>query len=219
MNETARNRWAKDVANYDVPHHRLKQVGLVIKEISPSHYVDMGCAKGTLRTLTPGIKYTGCDFIQQDNADFEFYKCDFNSQPFPAELQNIELFSCSGLLEYIEDVPAFLKQLNERLRPSGKLVLTYFNMNHISRIIKMLKGGSFPVHPDWRGFYSCKDLQAQLSVAGFRITRIIPTNHSMTVSKAVGNTLEEKIQLHDYKFYSYLLAHQFIFVCENKNAK
>lgn len=214
MNGNAYKRWAKDVSNYDIPHHRLKQVGLIIKKINPTHYVDLGCAKGTLRTLTPNIKYTGCDFIQQDNTDFEFYKCDFNSQLLPDEIKNIELFTCSGLLEYIEDVPLFLEQINGRLTPNGKLILSYFNMNHLSRIINMLKGASFHTHPDWRGFYSCKDLEAKLIQAGFKVNIIIPTAHSLKGSKAVDNSLEEKVQLHKYKFYSYLLAHQFIFVCE-----
>src|SRR5574337_1017412 len=169
MNIKAQKRWTEDVNKYDIQHLRLKQVASIINRLRPSSYFDLGCAKGTLRILTPGIEYIGCDFISQANLEFEFIQCDFNTQKLPLRIQDAELISCSGLLEYIEDCSGFLNQIYERIKPGSKFIVTYFNMNHMSRIFALLKGKSFQVHPDWRGFYSYKDIRSKLNSAGFSV--------------------------------------------------
>ena len=65
---------------------------------------------------------------------FPFYQCDFNREALPADLQELEMIICSGLLEYIEDLPKFVGQLRSRLNVGGHLIATYFNMNHVSRV-------------------------------------------------------------------------------------
>ncbi len=215
MNRNAQKRWEKEIDKYDLPHLRLRQIATIIKEINPSTYTDLGCAQATLRTLTPGINYKGCDFAKPEgDYDYEYYRCDFNTESFPSEIDNEPLIVCSGLLEYIEDIDKFLQQVNMALIDEGILVVSYFNMNHISRIVKLLKGKSFPVHPDWRGFYSPSSFQEKIRGAGFAIRKIVPVSHGFGESKGVDNTIQDELVLPRNRSYSYLLAHQLIFICK-----
>jgi predicted TPR repeat methyltransferase len=217
MNTRAKERWVNDISNYDIPHLRLRQIAKIINDIHPSSMVDLGCAKGTLRTLTPEIKYVGCDFaMPEGKADFEFHNCDFNNGKLPQAINNCELIACSGLLEYIEDMNHFIGQISERIKPGGFLVASYFNMNHIKRISDLIKGKTFQVHPDWRGFYSVKDIASIIAKNGFKIQKIVPTSHSLKASAPVGGTTNDAMVLPKYSFYSRFLAHQFIFVCTRK---
>ena len=105
MNVKAKERWEKDIDKYDLEHLRLRQIGKLINEINPSSYVDLGCGKGKLGTLTPNAEYVGCDFaMSEGNHNFKFFYCDFNNEQLPAQIYGHPLFACSGLLEYIENV-------------------------------------------------------------------------------------------------------------------
>lgn len=217
MNVKAKERWEKDIDKYDLEHLRLRQIGKLINEINPSSYVDLGCGKGKLGTLTPNAEYVGCDFaMSEGNHNFKFFYCDFNNEQLPAQIYGHPLFACSGLLEYIENVDGFLKQINDALTKNGRLVISYFNMNHISRILAMLKGRSFPVHTDWRSFFSPTDFIKKLEQNGFLVERIVPVSHGLKSSTAVGETLNNKLVLPLCRFYSKQLAHQLIFICLKK---
>jgi hypothetical protein len=214
MNLKAKKRWMQDISKYDIPHIRLRQIALLVNKINPSVYVDLGCAKGTLRTLTPGINYLGCDFAFEDNNQkFEFYNCDFNTEKLPIKLCGMPLYTCSGLLEYIENIDVFLEDIYNAVINDGYVIISYFNMNHISRIFGMLKGDSFQVHPDWRGFHSPINLKNKLMKVGFRIQQVYPTSHGFYKSKAVEKTVTQHIKMPQFRFYSYILAHQLIYVC------
>jgi hypothetical protein len=127
--------------------------------------------------MTPGIKYVGVDFVRpKAEPGFEFYQCDFNTQALPTALAGVELVTCSGILEYIEDLPGLLAAIRDATRPNTRLIITYSNMNHISRVLRLLRGLTFGVHPDWRNFFSPRDVQRVISEAGFRIERALPVD-------------------------------------------
>ncbi len=176
--------------------------------------------KGKLGQLTPGIKYTGCDFTMPETSNhFDFHHCDFNHSELPVSVHGTPLVACSGLLEYIEDLDLFLKKINYILSDNGILIASYFNMNHISRIMQMMKGGSFKVHPDWRGFYSPNDFTLKLKNTGFILEKIYPVSHGFTNSQAVSETTGQRLVIPRFRFYSKMLAHQLIFVCRKKKVK
>lgn len=215
MRVQPKNRWSNDVAKYDIPHLRLRQVAKLIRQYKPSSYTDLGCAKGTLRTLTPGIRYRGCDFVVPTTTyDFEFYACDFNNEELPLQVRDSELIVCSGLLEYIDNLPVFLKAINDSLAKDGRFLVTYFNMNHIGRIWDLIRGRSFRVHPDWRGFYSPDDFKRMLCRSGFSIEEIFTSSQSFKGSPPVSDTEEVNDELLGYHFYSKYFAHQIIVNCK-----
>src|SRR4029079_3268105 len=172
------------------------QVARLIEQIRPASIVDLGCATGHLQKLCPGIEYVGCDFVRPVcPVSFPFYQCNFNQQELPADLKELDMIVCSGLLEYIEDIPGFLGQLRSRLRPHGHLIVTYFNMNHISRVWTLLRGKSFPVRADWRGLYSPRDIARLISAAGFTIEQTFAMNHALGSALGVNETVSHNSTL------------------------
>lgn len=211
----AGERWSKDVAHYDVPHLRLRTVAHLINELKPKTLVDLGCAKGTLRSLIPSAQYTGCDFIApRDEHDFRFFRCDFNRETTPDAIRNSEMVVASGLLEYIEDLPAFISEIRDMLIGRGMFIATYFNANHFSRRLRKIGGKKLHHHPDWTRIYPLDELRQIISERGFQINKIVPLNHSLSVARPVGETVNEEVQIDRFHLYSPLFAHQFILVCE-----
>ena len=207
------SEWTQLVDSYAVPHLRLRQVAALINRLKPSQIVDLGCATGALHQLCPGIEYIGCDFVAPTRAtEFPFSQCNFNQQNLPVDLTDLELIVCSGILEYIEDLPGFLSEVRSRLRHDGHLVATYFNMNHFSRIWELVRGKSFAVRPDWRGFYSPQEFAKILRDSGFRLNQSVAMNHSLREPVAVEETLDIPLALPRARRWSALLSHQFIFV-------
>lgn len=211
-NGQPQSEWAELTKAYDVPHLRLRQVARLVNQIKPASLVDLGCATGHLQKLCPGIEYVGCDFIRPAGPlEFPFYQCDFNREALPADLQELDAIVCSGLLEYIEDLPAFLAQLRSRLKPQGSLIVTYFNMNHISRVWTLLRGKSFPVRADWRGLYSPRDMARLISAAGFIIEQKFVMNHALGSALAVKETISDHTTLTHERPWSKWLSHQFLY--------
>jgi SAM-dependent methyltransferase len=204
--------WTTAAKRYAVPHLRLRQVAALVGELGASAMLDIGCSSGFLRTLCPSVQYTGCDFIDQSGADFPFYRADLNHEPLPENLRELELIVCCGSLEYIAKLPELLKELAGRLRPGGHLLATYYNFNHISRIAAMLKGNSFWVHPDWRGFHSPREFERLLTAAGFEVVRRVASRHSIGASPRVEETVNWPLRLPKVRLWSGLTSQQFIFV-------
>jgi SAM-dependent methyltransferase len=212
--ETERqSRWKTEGMTYAVPYRRIRQVARLVNELHPESLLDLGCAQGYLRELCPGVSYAGVDFVPLAHPGaFPFWLCDFNREPLPECLQNIELIVCSGILEYVEDVPSFLRQLHSRLRPNGHLVATYYNMNHVYRIVKLLRGKTYPVHSDWRNFYAPADFAAELEAAGLNVMRKFATSHSFRSPAPLEQTTASRLSLPGARPWSTLLAHQLLFV-------
>jgi polysaccharide pyruvyl transferase WcaK-like protein len=210
---TTEQRWSQSVARYGRPHLRLRQVAALVNEIKPKRMLDVGCATGHLRLLCPGVEYTGCDFIAPaPPIDFSFHQCNFNREPLPVGLNDFDVVVCSGVLEYIENAPAFLASLGSTLTAKGHLIITYFNMNHISRILTLIAGRSFPVHPDWRGLYSPREVRKVIEKSGFKIVKSVATNHALRAAANVEETVSAPLTLSRTHWGSRLLAHQFLFV-------
>jgi polysaccharide pyruvyl transferase WcaK-like protein len=213
---TTEQRWAQSVERYGRPHLRLRQVAALVNELAPKRMLDIGCATGHLRMLCPGVEYTGCDFIAPaPPVGFSFYQCNFNREPLPSRLKDFDIAVCSGILEYMEDAPAFLASLRSTLVADGHLVITYFNMNHISRIWTLLAGRSLPIHPDWRGLYSPRDVRKLIEKSGFQIVKSVATGHALGTAASVEQTVSSPMTLGRTHWASRLFAHQFIFVAVN----
>jgi colanic acid/amylovoran biosynthesis protein len=210
---TTEQRWSQSVERYGRPHLRLRQVAALVNGLEPKRMLDVGCATGHLRMLCPGVEYTGCDFIAPaPPVGFSFHQCNFNREPLPAGLNDFDVVVCSGILEYMENAPKFLASLRSTLTTEGHTVITYFNMNHISRIWTLIAGRSFPVHPDWRGFYSPREVKKLIENSGFQVVKSVATSHAFGTAAGVEETVSAPMTLGGTHWGSRLLAHQFIFV-------
>jgi SAM-dependent methyltransferase len=206
--------WTTAAKRYAIPHLRLRQVAALARELKPSSMLDIGCSSGFLRTLCPGIDYTGCDFIDQGVTEFAFHGVDLNREPLPETLREFDLIVCCGSLEYITNIPNLVTQLAAHLRPGAHLITTYYNFNHISRVAAMLMGKSFWVHPDWRGFHSPKSFGQLLTAAGLSIVRKIPSRHSLGPSPRIEETVNWPMRLPPFLPWSPWTAQQMIFVAQ-----
>ena len=163
--------------------------------------------------LNKGITYKGVDFIAPvENVDFSFYQCDLNTGDLPQEIKNSEMVICSGLLEYVENIPDFMKKIQEIIKKDGYLVASYFNMNHINRRLQKIKGQKVYFHDDWRGNYSFSELRSIFKKSGLKLIKVYPMGNSFSHSMPVGDTLKDTVELSKFHFLSPLMAHQFIFI-------
>jgi SAM-dependent methyltransferase len=211
MGSAATDRW-NNCHDYVVPHVRIRQVAKLVQLERPATVIDLGCHDGQLGRLLEEVTYTGCDFVTPDRPDFSFVLCDFNHESLPSTLPVADVVVASGVLEYVENLPRLLTEIRDHISANGAFVATYFNMNHLSRAVRLAAGRSFPVHPDWRGFYARRDFRRMLGDAGFVIEREFASTGSFRASPAAGDTQNLPPTLHRTHRWSDLLAHQFIYL-------
>jgi SAM-dependent methyltransferase len=207
--ETA--RWECEIAQYDADHLRLRQVAMILKSLSVESVFDIGCGHGHLGTLLPGVRYSGCDMIDGAGASFSFTRCNVNRDSLPTQIGEASAVSCSGILEYVDDLPRFLGELRSCMRSEAWLVGTYYNMNHLSRIFDLALGRTFDAYRGWRGFYSTRALGHLLNASGFRMENRYVTRFGME-EPLLSDTVSERLRLPRYFPGGYLLAHQIIYV-------
>lgn len=119
----------------ETPYGFEKRIRFLIEEVErlqPTTVLDVGCGTGQNVTLRlarrfPQIQFLGVDEDQPSivaaraqaspNARFEVSGSGTDAGQF-------DLVVCSEVLEHVEDPPAFLLWLRERVAPGGRLILT-----------------------------------------------------------------------------------------------
>jgi len=103
-------RWKNDFKIKKSYTERIKLIAKYIKENTT--VLDVGCGQKELKDFLPAkCKYTGIDIIKTFNADREVIKCDLNEKQ-PKFNNVFDYITCSGIVEYIEDVEKFIKYLS-----------------------------------------------------------------------------------------------------------
>ena len=162
-----RRVWEQESAHYDVLHRRLRRIVDLAEGLGGRRLFDVGCSAGTVgAALSKGWTYHGCDVSEAAvrsarrgwlvPADLERGLPGFDEQPY-------DVIVCSGILEYLADPAAVLKALTRRLGPDGRLIVSYFNMRHVSR-----GPGAFR-HPLWRNDHTPAEFRAMLTASGWEI--------------------------------------------------
>lgn len=162
--------WEKESSHYDVFHRRLRKIVELAEELGGKRMLDIGCSAGTVgAALSAGWTYHGCDVSEAAvrsarrgwlvPADLERGIPAFDEQPY-------DVVVCSGILEYLKDPAGILRAIRSRLRPGGSLIVSYFNMRHVSRV----PGKAFR-HPLWVNDYTPAEFRALLVEAGWEIER------------------------------------------------
>lgn len=167
-NGDPRAAWEKESHHYDVLHRRLRTIVDLAEAAGGRRLLDVGCSAGTIgAALTPGWAYHGCDVSESAvrsatrgwlvAADLEKGVPAFDGGAY-------DVIVCSGILEYLETPEKTLRELVKRIAPSGKLVVSYFNMRHVSR-----RGGGAYRHPLWRNDYTPAEFRELVARAGWTI--------------------------------------------------
>jgi hypothetical protein len=118
--------------------------------------VDVGC--GSMRVeayLPPGTRYIPVDVAKRDERTVIV---DVDTTPLPD--LGADVVVALGLLEYLNDVPAFLRQVH------CNAVITYAPYEHMPNRDRAASG--------WKNSYTVASLSALVEASGFEITDLIP---------------------------------------------
>ncbi len=164
----ARQSWESESHHYDTLHTRLRKVAEFVDSLPGTRVLDIGCSAGTLgAALQPRWTYHGCDISASAVASAPRGTCvawDLETGLPPFDGQPYDVITASGILEYIADVPKLLRTAQARLKLGGSLVVSYFNMQHVSR-----RGTNAFRHEHWKNNWSAAQFREQLEQAGFSV--------------------------------------------------
>lgn len=174
--------WNRKSLRYDLLHDRLLAILQVILSIRPASVLDLGCSTGVLgnelATRLPETAYYGCDCSSEAIRRATLpnvVQWDLAAEGLPFDRQ----FACvvgSGILEYMSDLPRFLRQIRSRLEPGGHAILSYVNAQYWRRLWKQLRGKDPRENQDWMPLFSPSKFRAALTEAGLVLDRTLATS-------------------------------------------
>lgn len=128
----------------------------VADRVSPETTVlELGCCVPALRHLLPeGCLYLGSDVISRYEGCLV---ADYNRRELPGEAEGVDLICALGLLEYLDDLPGFLKRLAAVGRP---LMVSYHPLDDAPGLDRAALG--------WRNHLTRRDLLQAFRAAGLR---------------------------------------------------
>lgn len=216
-NVSKERRWTNEVDLYAQPHIRLRAIASVLSQYGCQSVTDIGCATGTLRHLLPnGTPYHGIDFVERLDTTSDtvsFTRVDLNKESLPSIPIKSEWIVCSGVLEYVEDVPRVLDWLREGANGDNpRIVLSYFNDSHIRRKCLRVLGRDPGGHEDWAPLVKRNTFLSWLSRAGIDVELVLDMGRSLGGSPSVRESVEQSVRLYQSDCRSSLLAHQWIVV-------
>lgn len=107
-------RWRNLGESWDA---RIKRMAVYIQPYSS--VLDLGAGQMALKKFLPeGCVYVPCDLVARDPATIV---CDFNQGQFPPS-RPYDYVVCSGLIEYLHDVPGFFSRLKDY---SERFIVSY----------------------------------------------------------------------------------------------
>lgn len=206
-----------------MPHVRLRLVAQEVAAVAPSSVFELGCSVGVLRAellrRLPKLRYHGCDFSQSavdSIGDPNVVRVDLNKDPLPFADRTFDCIAGSGVFEYVKDLPRLFTELRRRLAPGGRLVATYFNMQHVYRKFVRVRGRQPFRNPTWLNDYSLAGFRDVLQSAGFAVRKEIPSNLGLGGSPSCGyeRWSERPLRLLQHVPFVHHFAHQMVFVAD-----
>jgi hypothetical protein len=152
------DRWSQE--NLGKLDSWTERARAAVAHVQPGMRVlDIGCGSMALETLLPeGCHYLPLDCVRRDERTIV---CDLNREPFPAVEADMALGL--GVLEYLYDVPRFLRLLRAAV---PRVLLTYHpNDRNIGRDRWKL---------GWVNALNSAELVALLRHAGFKSVQVVP---------------------------------------------
>jgi len=136
--------------------------------------VDLGCGQCWLKDILPtDVKYTGVDYKPRECANN--IVCDFNGGEFPDVAADVVF--CSGILEYIEDLPAFI---NNICAITNQVILSYCSIDFSHNDLEIRESLG------WKNHLSSTDMIGLFLKNDFSVVRInqeIPGNIILKLKK------------------------------------
>lgn len=164
----------KEIEHFDPAwKKRIACMARLIDQDSKS-VLDLGCGQAWLKDILPAqVEYTGVDYQPREHANN--IVCDFNAGEFPQATADVVF--CSGILEYIEDLSAFV---NKICAVTDQVILSYCStdFSHSDLEIRESLG--------WKNHLSSTDITGLFLKSGFALVntnREIPGNIILKLKK------------------------------------
>jgi len=214
--------WEAKAVAYDCLHDRLREMLRVIAQRRPASIFDVGCSTGEVArgvtALLPQTRYFGCDISKTAVAKLgrpNVVQCDLNVDGVPFGDQRFDCVVASGICEYVADQQNLLSELARRLTPSGALLASYVNIDHIARRWRRWLGKRPRDNHTWQTLVPLTEFAGWLQDAGLRILERIPTHGFISRTSELADRLYPTRHLcKGAPGLMSLLAPQVIFVCE-----
>lgn len=127
-----------------------------------SSVLDMGCGTMALKKYLPsGCTYQSCDVAPREATTIV---CDFNKNEYPS-VKIYDYVFCSGVLEYIHDVPAFLQELRKY---SDTLIMSYAATKSKSKKRIRKRRGL-----DWVNHYKFFEIIVIVLKSGYQVKKVM----------------------------------------------
>lgn len=160
--------WESESHHYDVLHRRLQRIVALAEATGGRRLLDVGCSAGTIgAALSPRWTYHGCDVSESAVRAARrgwLVAADLEQGLPPFDGARYDAIVCSGVLEYLGDPAKVLEELVSRIERDGRLIVSYFNMRHVSR-----RGGHAFRHPLWRNDFAPAEFRELLARSGWTI--------------------------------------------------
>jgi len=165
--ELIQKRFEKKLSTYNANAKIQKQMAeklINFADSENSSILEIGCGTGLLTKLVSEkisfSEYTaidivsGCEkYIKKINKDIKFINCDV--EKYIQTCGQFDLIISNASLQWIENLPEFVKKLISKLNNNGNLLFTTFGTENF-REIKYVLGKTLP-------YYSIKELAKNLS--------------------------------------------------------
>ena len=135
--------------------------------------LDLGCGAMALEGYLPfGCRYIPCDVVRRDPRTL---LCDLNEDPVPGA-PGVTHITCLGVLEYLRNPQAFLRQLRAFQTP---VVLSYCPTEFTAHLDRSGLG--------WVNHMSLRDLTGELGAADFFLQSSLRADNNQVLIRAVPN--------------------------------
>jgi len=165
--ELIQKRFGRKLSSYNTHAKIQKQMAEKLVSFAPQNnnsILEIGCGTGLLTQLvTEKLQFkryialdivSGCEeFIKKINSNIEFINCDVEN--YIQDSEKFDLIISNASLQWIENMPEFVKQLASKLNKNGTLLFTTFGTENFREIHYVL-GKTLP-------YYSLKSLQEKLA--------------------------------------------------------
>ncbi len=125
-----------------------------------SRILDLGCGKMSIeKYLHPSCTYLPADIVKRDERTLH---CDINKGVVPAEINHVDIVLMLGVIEYVFDLPQFLRELAQAKK---KIVVSYCDTDTGN-----LRGFEQRAALGWVNAYSKAQLRSLFGNAGLTVS-------------------------------------------------
>lgn len=205
-----RKFWSAENLRYVEPHYRLSKVARIVNKVAMGRecdLLDVGCGPAALmRLLHNHIRYHGVDIALHSSAPY-LRQADFVEGPVAFDDKQFDIIVAQGVFEYLGRLQAEkFRDIRKLLRPTGKVVMSYVNFDHLHRYV-------YPPYNNVQPFETFRESVARV----FHIDRIIPTSYRWPHAEPTERYMKA-IQMHvnwDIPVVGRLFAVEYLFVCSH----